>query len=124
MSQVIQESSKRFWRFIKHKKKQDTQGVAPLKSNGKLENDSKKKATILNDQFKSAFSEPSPLSLKKLSKQAMNDASPKVTQMDPFKITEEGVRKLLSGLYPNQAAGPDKLQPWVLKELADVLAPN
>ena len=67
----------RFWRFIKHKK-QNTQGVAPLKSNGNLENDSKKKATILNDQFKSVFSEPSPLSLEQLSKQAMNDALPKV----------------------------------------------
>ena len=56
-------------------------------------------------------------------KQAMNDASPKVPQMDPFEIVEEGVRKLLSGLNPNNAAGPDKQQPPVLKELADVLAP-
>ena len=41
-------------------------------------------------------------------------------QMDPFKIIEEGVRKLLSGLNPTKAAGPNKLQPW---ELAYVLAP-
>ena len=45
------------------------------------------------------------------------------TRMDPFEFTEEGVRKLLSGLNPNKAAGPNKLQPWVLKELAGVLAP-
>ena len=57
-----------------------------------------------------------------LSKQAMNDASSEVPQMDPFKITEEGVKKLLSGLNTNKAAGPDKLQPHVLKELADALA--
>ena len=44
-------------------------------------------------------------------------------RFDPFEITEDGVRKLLSGLNPNKAAGPDKLQPQVLKELADVLAP-
>ena len=61
--------------------------------------------------------------LEQLSKQAMNDASPNVPQMDPFEIMEEGIRKLLSGLNPNKAAGPDKLQPQVLKELADVLAP-
>ena len=42
--------------------------------------------------------------------------------MDPFNITEEGVRKLVSGLNPNKAADPDKLQPQVLNELPDVLA--
>ena len=59
--------------FTKHKK-QDTRGVAPPKSNGKFENYSKKKATILNDQFKPVFSEPFQLSMEQLSKQAMNDA--------------------------------------------------
>ena len=49
--EAIQESNKRVWQFIKHKK-EDRQGVSPLKSNGSLENDSKMKATILNDQFK------------------------------------------------------------------------
>ena len=43
--------------------------------------------------------------------------------MDPFEIMEEGIRKLLSDLNPNKAAGPDKLKPQVIKELADVLAP-
>ena len=81
----------KFWRFMKPKK-QDTQEVASLKSNGKLENVSKKTASILNDQFKSVFSEPSGLSLEQLRKQAGNDASPKVPQMDPFEITEEGIR--------------------------------
>ena len=46
--EAIQESNRRFWSVVKHKK-QDTQGVVPLKSNLKLENNSIKKATILND---------------------------------------------------------------------------
>ena len=58
-------------------KKQETQWVAPLKSNEKQENNSKKKATILNDEFTSIVSEPSPLFLKQLSIQTMNDTSPK-----------------------------------------------
>ena len=60
--------------------------------------------------------------MEQLSQQAMNDASPRVLQTDPFQITEKGIRKL-SGLNPNKAADPDKLQPQVLKELTDVLAP-
>ena len=43
--------------------------------------------------------------------------------MDPFEIMEEGIRKLFSGLNPNKPAGPDNLNLWALKELADVLAP-
>ena len=45
---------KPFWRYVKSKR-QDTIGVAPLKSKGNLFSDSKSKATILNDQFKSVF---------------------------------------------------------------------
>ena len=43
--------------------------------------------------------------------------------MDPFEIMEEGIRKLHFGLNPNKAAHPNKLQPRILKELANVLAP-
>ena len=67
-----------------------THRVTPLKINGKLENDSKKKGTILNNEFKSVFSESSPLSMEQLSIHAVNDASPKVVQIDPFEIMEKG----------------------------------
>ena len=40
-------------------------------------------------------------------------------QIDPFKITEEGIGKRLSGLNPNKPASPDKLQQRLLKELID-----
>ena len=57
----------------------------------------------------------------------MNDASPTVPRWTPIEITEEGARKLLFDLNPNKAAVPDilqaSLQPQVLKELTDVLAP-
>ena len=38
-------------------------------------------------------------------------------------ISEEGIRKLLKGLDPNKACGPDGISSWVLKELADEVAP-
>jgi len=43
--------------------------------------------------------------------------------MTSIHITEEGVRKLLLKLNPHKAAGPDKIKPSVLRELADVIAP-
>ena len=120
-------SDKRFWKFIKHQR-QEAQGVAPLKNNGKLEDDPVKKANILNAQFQSVFSPRSPLSLKALSTRAAgflkSDGSQSTTpKMLALNITEEGVRKRLNQLNPHKAAGPDRISPIVLKELTDVISP-
>ena len=121
-----QASDKKFWRFIKHQK-QESQGVAPLKE-GKMIDDPVGKATILNEQFQSVFSPPKPLSLKALCTRAAKFIQPdgqpnRIPQMPPIDITEEGVRKRLQKLNPHKAAGPDKIKPTFLRELADILAP-
>ena len=38
-------------------------------------------------------------------------------------VSKEGVTKLLKGLNPSKALGPDELHPRVLKELASMLGP-
>ena len=43
--------------------------------------------------------------------------------MDEIDITKEGVTKLLKGLIPSKALGPDGLHPRVLKELSKELGP-
>ncbi|KAL4226412.1 hypothetical protein ACF0H5_014395 [Mactra antiquata] len=43
--------------------------------------------------------------------------------MDDIMVTTEGVDKLLLGLSPNKAAGPDEISPRVLKELHHEIAP-
>jgi hypothetical protein len=106
-------TDKRFWRYVKHQK-QEAQGVAPLKKDGKLVDDPTEKANILNTQFQSVFSPRNPLS---------REAPSESPQMPPINITEEGVRRRLSKLKPHKAAGPDNLKPLVLKELADIIAP-
>ena len=43
--------------------------------------------------------------------------------MEEIVVTKEGVTKLLKGLKPSKALGPDELHPRVLKELATELGP-
>ena len=43
--------------------------------------------------------------------------------MNEIAVSKDGVIKLLKGLNPSKALGPDELQPRVLKELATELGP-
>ena len=104
-----------FWRFIKQRG-QDNTGVAPLYKQGKLISDSKSKAQIMLDQFKSVFTIDTSASTTLTS----NQDQPKI---DSLYITSYGVEKLLRDLNPSKACGPDGIPNIVLKKCAPVLAP-
>ena len=50
------DSSKKFWSYVRCLK-QEAMGIPTLKKNGVFESDSTVKATILNDHFKSIFTQ-------------------------------------------------------------------
>ena len=106
-------SMKRFWTFIKHKKS-DFSGVAPLRVDGKLINDAKRKANTLNNQFHSVFTRETDFQIPR--------PSLRIPSIPPIDITVNGVLKLLKNLKPGKAAGPDNIGPRVLRELCDVIA--
>ena len=114
---------KRFWTYIKHQRSSSV-GISPLRHEGKLVTEPKEKAEILNKQFFKAFSSGLQYSKEEFLEKCEMDTSDKnYSVMDDIEISENGIAKLLSGLNPAKATGPDKLPPRVLKELSTQLAP-
>ena len=93
-------------------RKQDNIGVSPLKSNGQLVNDSKGKADILINQFKSVFTREENKTTKHI--------STKCRSIPDLEIRSEGIEKLLKNINPSKASGPNR----ILKECAKQLAPG
>ena len=112
----IKANPRDFYRYINGQKK-DTQGIPPLKrrnGNGVAESELEQ-ADEFNGQFTDVFNknEHSQVPLPNRSAPFMNDAV----------VSAVGVTKLLNGLNPSKALGPDELYPRVLKELASELGP-
>ena len=114
LGSAIKEEPKKFWKFIKNLRQENT-GVAELEKDGQIISDDTEKANILNEQFQSVFTDEPPGELPSLG------TSPH-EQIGPLNITTWGLEKLLSQLEPNKAPGPDGIPPWFLKLGAKQLA--
>ena len=105
-----------FYRYINSQKK-DTQGIPPLKKrqgSGLAQSDFEK-ASEFNGQFTDVFTKSEHSQVPLLDRSA--------PFMEDIVVTKEAVTKLLKGLNPSKALGPDELHPRVLKELATELGP-
>jgi len=92
-----------FYSYIKSLRT-DSCGVAPLKKDGIVYSDGMKKAEILNDQFSSVYTNedsPRPLPQGVIGPSSYPD-------MPPISVHVNGVAKMLSGLNPHKATGPDR----------------
>ena len=129
--------SKKLFIFLKNSR-QDQLGSSPLKQNDNLVTDSSIKANIHNQQFQSVFTAKGPLSLSRLCKMKLKDMTDQgiisadsappgtlssVPPIEDFRISAEGILKLLKNLKPGKAAGPDRLKPRLLQELCTEIAP-
>ena len=118
--------------------RQDSQGSAPLMKEGQLVIDNVVKANLLNEQFQSVFTPKSPIKLKQLCLQKVQDLqdsghhSPENVSTDfqnthcnmkEIHISVNGIIKLLQGLKPDKAPGPDRIKPLLLQKLCLEIAP-
>ena len=125
-------NTKKMYSLLKHSK-QDSSGVAPLKSDGRTLSDDCEKSNALNRQFQSVFSPKSPERLSSLAQRKLQELNDKgcnlpfqpspYSQMPQIQISVKGIEKLLKSLNPHKAAGPDQFKPIVLQTLHAELAP-
>ena len=102
---------KKLWSFIKAKKC-DSSGISPLRREGVAHSDPQVKANILNNQFAGAFTEEDTSFLPSLGPSPFPD-------VPAFEIGTAGLKKLLRGLKPHKASGPDNIPTRFLKEAAN-----
>ncbi|MES9994057.1 MAG: reverse transcriptase family protein, partial [Candidatus Thiodiazotropha sp.] len=123
---------KKLFSLIKNAR-QDSQGISTLfdKNQKEMVTENKSKATILNLQFQSVFSQLSPLRLGQLCIEKVQDFLDNIPEnfkskypvMPEIIIDANGILKLLSNLKTDKAAGPDDIKPVVLKELRNEITP-
>ena len=107
--------TKRFWRYIKAKK-QDNSGVSTLNVGGETMEDSTTKAEALNNQFQSVFTQENMTSFPDM-------GTSNTSNIGDIQIDEKGITKLLQHLNINKACGPDNISCRILKEAAEEIAP-
>ena len=110
----VKANPKEFYRYIQIVRKR-TPRVFPLSSlkkrnGGGVAQSGSEKAAEFNGQFTDVFTKSECSQVPLLDRSA--------PFMEDIVVTREAVTKLLKGLNPSKALGPDELHPRVLKELA------
>jgi len=111
----LKERPKKFWSYISSLKK-DTNGIPTLKTDNGPATDSKMKATALNYQYQSVFT-------KEDTSNIPTKGTSQYPSMPDISFGTEGIKKLLLGLNPAKASGPDQIPIQILKEAAHQIAP-
>ena len=103
-------NSKPFLRYVKSRK-QDNIGISPLKKLSSLLSESKEKAQILVEQFRSVFTIEDSSDMPHMEKQYRH-------KLPDLTIKTEGVEKLLKNIVTFKACGPDNIPSIIVKNCA------
>ena len=107
-------NEKLFYGYVKSKKRDNVSNNFLKDKHGIVHDTPSIKAKLFNEQFTSVFSKP-------IDKHF--DFPVDFPKMPDININVNGVLKLLKSVNPHKATGPDGIPPYLIKELAQELAP-
>ena len=110
-------NSKPFWRYVLSRKQDKIGIISLLKKLGSLFSESKEKAQILVEQFRSVFTIEDSSDMPHMEKQYRH-------KLPDLTIKTEGVENFLKNIVTSKACGPDNIPNIILKNCAAQLAPG
>ena len=110
----IKTNPKTFFNYVTSRCKSKETVSSLLTPLGELTKTDKEKAEVLNEFFASVFTKEDTNNVPVIDKKT-------VIEISSVSITEDMIKNKLNQLKVDKAAGPDKLQPRLLKELKDSL---
>ena len=113
VSNSLSDNPKRFWSYVRNSKT-GRSTIPSLNSPTNHSQSATEKACILNNHFKSVYTEePSSVpQTRRVTSKTMN----------AIVIEQKGVRKLLRGIDPSKSPGPDGIHPRILKACAEEIS--
>ena len=115
IAKEVKENVKAFWNYVNQKKKNRSKIPELIKKDGTKTSGDKEKADALNDQFSGVFTSES-------DKIPEFPAKVVTSLLSSILITEDMVLKKLKALRVDKSPGPDQVHPYILKNLAKMLA--
>ena len=104
---------RQFWKYIRVKCK-DNNEIPTLKVNGQCISDSKSKATVLNNYFKSVFTNEDLSHIP-----SMDGSGSPLPSIPNVTFTVPGIQHQLSTLDANKASGPDHISPYICDRICE-----
>jgi hypothetical protein len=115
LDDMLRESQKRFWSYVKFKTKGQYSSITTLKSkDGTTLTEPRDKANLLNNHFKSVFTTDLPSDLPDFP-----NKTDKVFSLNEITLNRVGIVTLIQNLNKYKAYGPDEISPKLLKLAPD-----
>ena len=116
LSEEVKQNVNAFWKYANSMRKTRTTIPDLKRKDGSLTKTDKEKAETLNQQFTSVFTKEDVDNIPEMEDKQLIDS------LDSIMVTEDMVKQKLKELRVDKSPGPDKVHPYILKNLADTIS--